>query len=583
MKSKNGVTLVELIVWISITMLLMISIGIFVSSWLSNIFIQDKSLWNMFSINDFSNEIRKTTENLEKEVSIISSEKVIFKRKRNLDEWWFAFIWTFEKNDFCENWEKTKHIFIKNFIPFKIWWKLTNKVKVWDFTSDQKENKIFKNEDLIIWANSFSRENISEVSWEKVKLNWPTWLALYRNELYISDTLNNRILKMKKNWKVSEIMNQKAWLEEPTGLLFDWETLYIANSWKWEILKYQKKNYSPSYKIEFDLKTKTDFNKIKLTYIKNIVEDDENLFKIEKNEKNKILEKLKKSEIDDVEINENYKIFYKNQKWEEYSEVIKESEYKEKILDKNYIPKRIEKEIYFYTSKLTDNQEIDKQELILSESEKTLLEKETFKSGLDIGFVKQEKSFYERETKKTINPDWTEKKEKKLRKKIKKSTLDYIDFLSIKDNKFIKHKDGSFIEILEIVPLNLNNINPDFKQSLIDKNSNFYLSYSNDVKLIYINYPNDFSKQKQFLINKIEKEENKFKQYMLKLKLEEFEILENFKYKKSFFLLVFGNSEIDLIENIKRIKDTFPLKLEHTNKETKEKIYFKLNNLNSNF
>lgn len=175
------------------------------------------------------------------------------------------------------------------------------------------------------------------------------------------------------------------------------------------------------------------------------------------------------------------------------------------------------------------------------------------------------------------------KKEKKLRKKIKKSTLDYIDFLSIKDNKFIKHKDGSFIEILEIVPLNLNNINPDFKQSLIDKNSNFYLSYSNDVKLIYINYPNDFSKQKQFLINKIEKEENKFKQYMLKLKLEEFEILENFKYKKSFFLLVFGNSEIDLIENIKRIKDTFPLKLEHTNKETKKKIYFKLNNLNSNF
>jgi hypothetical protein len=40
----------------------------------------------MFSINDFSNEIRKTTENLEKKVSIISSEKVIFKRKRNLDE-----------------------------------------------------------------------------------------------------------------------------------------------------------------------------------------------------------------------------------------------------------------------------------------------------------------------------------------------------------------------------------------------------------------------------------------------------------------------------------------------------------------
>lgn len=175
------------------------------------------------------------------------------------------------------------------------------------------------------------------------------------------------------------------------------------------------------------------------------------------------------------------------------------------------------------------------------------------------------------------------KKEKKLRKKIKKSTLDYIDFQKINDDKFIKHKDGSFIEILEIIPLNLENLKPEFKQSLINKNSKFYSSYSKDIKIIYINYPNEFYKQKQFIINKIEKEEDEFRKYMLKLKLEEFEILENYKYKKSFFLMVFGNSERDLIENIKRIEDTFPLGLKHTNKETKEKIYFKLNNLNSNF
>lgn len=175
------------------------------------------------------------------------------------------------------------------------------------------------------------------------------------------------------------------------------------------------------------------------------------------------------------------------------------------------------------------------------------------------------------------------KKEKKLRKKIKKSTLDYIDFQKINDDKFIKHKDGSFIEILEIIPLNLENLKPEFKQSLINKNSKFYSSYSKDIKIIYINYPYQFYKQKQFIINKIEKEEDKFRKYMLKLKLEEFEILENYKYKKSFFLMVFGNSERDLIENIKRIEDTFPLALKHTNKETKEKIYFKLNNLNSNF
>ncbi|MDY3050817.1 MAG: hypothetical protein SOR31_04195 [Parvimonas sp.] len=175
------------------------------------------------------------------------------------------------------------------------------------------------------------------------------------------------------------------------------------------------------------------------------------------------------------------------------------------------------------------------------------------------------------------------KREKKLRKKVKKTTLDYIDFRFIKDGKFIKHKDGSLIEILEIVPLNLNNINPNFKQDLINKNGDFYIAYSNDIKLIYLNYPNDFEKQKSFLMTKMEKEKNNFKNYMLKLKLEELEILENFKYKKSFFLMIFGSSEIDLVENIKRIKDNFPLKLKDTDKVTKEKIYFKLNNLNSNF
>lgn len=175
------------------------------------------------------------------------------------------------------------------------------------------------------------------------------------------------------------------------------------------------------------------------------------------------------------------------------------------------------------------------------------------------------------------------KKEKELRKRIKKTTLDYIDFLTIKDDKFIKHKDGTFIEILEIIPKNLNNLTPGEKEKLIKKNNEFYISYSNDIKIIYLNYPNNFESQKNFLISLINQETNDFKKYMLNLKLEELTILEDFKYKKSFFLMVFGKSEIDLNNNLKIINNNFPVETRQTSSEVKEKILFKLNNLNTNF
>ena len=41
--SRIAFTLIELVVWITISMLLMVSVGIFVSSWMSNITLQKKS------------------------------------------------------------------------------------------------------------------------------------------------------------------------------------------------------------------------------------------------------------------------------------------------------------------------------------------------------------------------------------------------------------------------------------------------------------------------------------------------------------------------------------------------------------
>ena len=61
---KKAVTLVELLVWITISMILMASVGVFLSSWLKNIFMQEKSIENLFSINDFFDKLNTTIKNL---------------------------------------------------------------------------------------------------------------------------------------------------------------------------------------------------------------------------------------------------------------------------------------------------------------------------------------------------------------------------------------------------------------------------------------------------------------------------------------------------------------------------------------
>ena len=66
MKNKKAITLIELIVWVSISMLLMLSIWIFTSSGISNLFLQEKNIWNNISINNFFTEAKKNLDNIEK-------------------------------------------------------------------------------------------------------------------------------------------------------------------------------------------------------------------------------------------------------------------------------------------------------------------------------------------------------------------------------------------------------------------------------------------------------------------------------------------------------------------------------------
>ncbi len=222
---KKAFSLVELIVWITISMLLMVSIWVFVSSWMENIFLQQSSIKNASDLNNFAHNIYSTFSYLENTWSInITNSWIIFKRKTEFDKWWFTYIWVSPEDEFyCFSWAEntnTNHIFIKNFIPFEedleyietwyldiLTWSVVHN---WGtYISHQKEHKITDETwKTIVWKWIFWDFFEKEVSWTWIYLNSPTWLASDSEVLYISDTLNDRVLYLSW-WLIYKLLDEK--------------------------------------------------------------------------------------------------------------------------------------------------------------------------------------------------------------------------------------------------------------------------------------------------------------------------------------------------------------------------------------
>jgi hypothetical protein len=250
-KVKKAFTLVELLVWIWISVILMLSVWIFVSNWIWNILNSQKSLENSSDFIEFLWEVNTSINLLDKNFSFNSnsgvtktSSWIIFKRWKEFSNWGFNYLWETNENlTYCLTWSEninTNHIFIKNFIPF---WDYKNSLSyswtTW-YTSYQKEHIIKNNSgNIIIWKWIFWNEFEDWKSWTGIYLNNPTWLAKNWDILYISDTLNNRVLYYNTTTKkIFILLDENDWLNEPTWLYFNNNELYISNSANGEILKY---------------------------------------------------------------------------------------------------------------------------------------------------------------------------------------------------------------------------------------------------------------------------------------------------------------------------------------------------------
>ncbi len=301
MKKYKAFSLVELIVWITISMILMAWVWVFVSWWINNIVLQDKVIKNTADFRDFSKEMLWLFSRIDTrlEPKIITSTSALLKVDKSFDSIWVSFIWEENRDWYYCSWAWvdstiTKHIVVKNFLPFEEIGEdifknngFTDSLSwnSWNFNSFYRTHIIKENWNIIIWIYWIFGRKIWDY-WTWAYLNNPTWLAYdsAKKLLYISDTGNNRILVYNNDSsssdyrKISKLLWEQDWLKEPMGLVLHNNDLYIVNSWKWEILKYSSK--STSKKLNLDLDINKNINNLKnfsikiFTWITNISKPD---------------------------------------------------------------------------------------------------------------------------------------------------------------------------------------------------------------------------------------------------------------------------------------------------------------------
>lgn len=319
---KKAFTLAEMMISIGIFMLLMVSISIFVTEGVKNITFQKKILdsWvkelSFFKkLQDFVNDAKKN--NLLKTFS----SWALLKIEKSLFSWGFFYLW-----EASFSWkvcwadsphQETNNLILVSFLPFEgqwgdlFWtWKNfsfswieidyfnafiayngtsltgniiwpTNALLTWSslYVADTKGNQIleFDTNNItqpwikIVWTWEAGNTIISWQNWEDVYLNQPTWMALIWENLFISDSLNDRILQYNiLTKKVYSYLSSQDGLVEPTGLYYDntEKRLYIVNSGKWEILKIDAQNVTASIdpKFLFSINPSITINKIFLSF-----------------------------------------------------------------------------------------------------------------------------------------------------------------------------------------------------------------------------------------------------------------------------------------------------------------------------
>lgn len=248
-KYHSGFSLIELIVWVSISMILMISVWIFVSSGMKNITIQKQILDQSSEITNLSTDFNDI---LSGDFDIIkhTSNSIILKSDHLSGKSSYYNILETSFTGYCENDDtiRTKRLFIQNFNPVTLTW-------VVGFSGSISNNTVYSGTTAIAGKNIFWNDDFTDgTAGTGIYLNNPAWVtADLSNNIFISDSGNNKVIYI--SWGLAyNLLDESHGILSPSGILYNWGKLYILNSWKQELLELSSKSNTSGTGIDLEFK-----------------------------------------------------------------------------------------------------------------------------------------------------------------------------------------------------------------------------------------------------------------------------------------------------------------------------------------
>lgn len=195
-------------------------------------------------------------------------------------------------------------------------------------------------------------------------------------------------------------------------------------------------------------------------------------------------------------------------------------------------------------------------------------------------FLKRTKRKLEK-SEKQKEKDKQEKIQKKREGKMLRQTPYILPFLQMHDN-FILMKKG-VMDILQIDTKDLHSLNDADLQYLLYSKTRFLRSYYQSYKEVYLNFPSNTEKQKEYWLKKREQTSDPLRLKFIDRKLFEFEFLEKERTNREFFLFIYADNKHQLEERrafaTRGMLTSFPLKSLSKNK--KQDVLFLLCNQNT--
>lgn len=146
-------------------------------------------------------------------------------------------------------------------------------------------------------------------------------------------------------------------------------------------------------------------------------------------------------------------------------------------------------------------------------------------------------------------------------------------------------EDGSYFDILEKVPQDVENSLIDEVQFEILIQTKFYKLYRNDIKILAMNFPVSTKTQRRYLQKRLEQTNDRVKKLWLKRSVEELEEIDKNCTRREYYIFIFSGDKDNHIKNLKQVIGLFGITgnkdiVKEISSEKKHRIVRKLCNMN---